>query len=62
MARLRDGGKGGRAEAEEGKGCMAAEEKGGREEVMDEYEGSWTMDSMGGERKETWAVLELRTG
>lgn len=37
-------------------------EGGGFEEVMEEKEGSWMMDSMGGDRKETWAELELRLG
>ncbi len=35
---------------------------GGFDEAMEEKEGSWMMDSMGGDRKETWAELELRLG
>ena len=35
---------------------------GGFEDVMEENEGSWMTDSMGGDRKDTWAELVLRGG
>lgn len=41
---------------------VPGKEGGGLDDVMEEKDGNWMMDSMGGDRKETWTELVLRGG
>jgi hypothetical protein len=41
---------------------LPGKEGGGLDDALEEKDGNWMMDSMGGDRKETWTELVLRGG